>query len=332
MQGIGFALLSIVGMAALTLVLRAALETWPVGLAGTLSRVVTLAALGSWVLARRGGWRRLRPGCAGGWLVLMGLNSIVINLLLFASLLWTTATNNALLFRLDLVFVVLIGGLLGIERIGLKQLMLLPIMLVGVALVGEVEQFEWKGHLLGDLMVMAGALGFAVNAFVIRHILRTMDEESVALWNHSFSTLGFVVLAAVNGQFGLIGQIGAERIAWLWIVALGLVAAAALPLYYAALARMSVWRLRTWLLLTPVLVAVIEWPVWGTRLSASQCVGAAIILAGLAALIRIEARASVADTDDASTEAAEPAQQSELVQPTSDPSDRLGDQRKDKIA
>jgi drug/metabolite transporter (DMT)-like permease len=292
MQSIGFALLSVVGMATFTLVLRAALEIWPVGLAGTLSRVVTVAALGSWVLSTRGGWRRLRPGGTLWWLLLMGVNSIAINLLLFGSLKWTTATNNALLFRLDLVFVVLIGGVLRIERLGLKQWALLPVMLAGVALVCEIEDFDWSGHLLGDLLVVVAALGFASNAFVIRHILKSMDEESVALVNHSISAFGFLALAIFNREFGLVQTISSEPAAWPWIAIVGLVAAVVLPLYYAALARMSVWRLRTWLLLTPVLVAVTEWPLWGTRMRGSQLLGAVLVLAGLAALIRVESQVS----------------------------------------
>lgn len=290
MQGIGFALLSVLGMATFTLVLRAVLEIWPVGLAGTLSRLVTIAALGGWVLSTQGGWRRLRPGGTLWWLLLMGANSIAINLFLFGSLKWTTATNNALLFRLDLVFVVLIGGLLRIERIGLKQLALLPIMLAGVALVCEIEDFDWSGHLVGDLMAVVAALGFACNAFVIRHILKSMDEESVALVNHLISAFGFFALAILHNEFGFVQTVSNEPAAWLWIGIVGLVAAVVLPLYYAALARMSVWRLRTWLLLTPVLVAVLEWPLWGTRLNGSQLLGAVLVLAGLAALIRVESQ------------------------------------------
>ena len=52
------------------------------------------------------------------------------------------------------------------------------------------------------------------------------------------------------------------------------------------------WKLRAWLLLSPVLVAIVEW-LWGVRLSLSQWLGAAMVLGGLAALIRMEWRAGV---------------------------------------
>ncbi|HIQ20351.1 MAG TPA: DMT family transporter [Planctomycetes bacterium] len=288
MGGTAFALLSVLGMAAFTLVLRAALETWPVGLAGVFSRVVTLAALGTWVLARGQGWRRLRPRGTLTWLALMGVVSVLINLLLFGSLKWTTATNNALLFRLDVVFVVLIGWVLGIERPGWRQLALLPLMLAGVALVGEVDRMDWAGHLPGDLMVVGAAFAFAANAFVIRHILRRMDEEAVALVNHGLSTFGFLGLAVGGGEFARMPLAGARPSAWMCLGLLGLVAAVVLPLYYAALRRMAVWKLRAWLLLTPVVVAGLEWAIWGVRPGGGQCVGAALILAGLAGLVRAE--------------------------------------------
>ncbi len=275
-------------MAAFTLVLRATLEVWPLGVAGSLSRVVTLSLLGAWVLSRGAGWRRLVPGPATGKVIAMGVISIAINLLLFGSLIWTTATNHALLFRLDLVFVVLIGALLGVEHVGIKQLMLLPVMLAGVALVLDIQHFDLRGHVIGDVMAVFAALFFAVNAFLIRRILQTMDEESTAFYNHGISTLGFLAIAFGGGQWTVCaGEFTSPR-AWMWIVLLGVSTAVTLPLYYAALRRMSVWKLRTWLLLTPVVVAGLEWLGWGTRPGVPQILGAALVLGGLLVLIRWE--------------------------------------------
>jgi len=289
-EGAGFALLTVLTTAAWTLVLRLVMETWPVGLAGTVSRIVTLAALGGWVLSTGRGWRRLRLDGLHAQIALMGVISIAINLLLFASLKWTTATNQALLFRLDLVFAVLIGGLLGLEHIGPGQLMLLPVMLAGMALVTGISQFDWHGRLVGDLMVTVSAACFAANAFVIRNILRRMDEEAVALYNHGISMLGFVGLALVAGELSVARDSLQRSGAWLWVVVLGSISAVSLPLYYAALRRMAIWKLRAWMLTTPVAVAAVEWPLWGNRLSLTQCLGAAMVLGGLAVLIRVESR------------------------------------------
>jgi len=294
MRSLFFASIAIVPWVALTLLLRflVAMEGWPVGLVGTLSRLVTLPLLAGWILATGAGWRRLRPGSASGWLLVMGLISLVINLLWFAAVKWTPATNVAMLFRLDLVFVVLIGAVLGLERVGVAQLMLLPVMLVGLALFAEVDKFDLGGHIVGDLMIVVAALGLAVNAFVIRHILRAMDEEAVALYNHAISMLGFVGLALVRKDFARTAAVFDVPAVWLSIGVLGVVAAAGLPLYYAALRRMDVWKLRTFMLSAPVITAAVEWPLWGVRLSWLQCLGAATVLAGLAVLIRIEARSA----------------------------------------
>ncbi len=288
MQALGFGFLAVLGWAVFTLLLRGALEVLPVGLAGFLSRIVTLAVLGGWVFAAGDRWRRMRPRGKGWWLLMMGGLSIFINLLWFASLRWTPATNVALLFRLDLVFVVIIGAALGLERIGGKQLMLLPVMLVGLALVIEINRIDWGGHLAGDLMVVVASLGFAVNAFVIRHILQVMDEGAVSLYNHAMSTFGFLGLAIFKDEFRLLPELAARPVTWFWIVAIGLTAAVSLPLYYAALRRMPVWKLRTLMLSAPLVVAAVEWSVWGLEFSLSQILGAAIVLVGLAVLIRVE--------------------------------------------
>jgi drug/metabolite transporter (DMT)-like permease len=295
MQQVFYASLAVVPWVAMTLVLRflVKVEGWPIGLVGTLSRCVTVPLLAGWVLLTRAGWRRLRPGRALGWLLLMGGISTAINLLWFGSVQWTTATNVAMLFRLDLVFVVLIGALLGLERVGPAQLALVPLMLVGLALLSEIQTFDFGGHLAGDLMSVGAALAVAVNAFVIRHILRSwraMDEGAVALYNHTISMLGFVALAVAGGDFARTQEAFGEPGAWPFCAALGVVAAVGLPLYYVALRRMDVWKLRMYLLAAPVLTAAVEWPLWGIHLAPLQWLGAGIILGGLAVLIRVESR------------------------------------------
>ena len=287
-----YASLAVVPWVAVTLLLRLLVkeEGWPVGLVGTFSRFVTLPLLGAWILATGAGWRRLRPGRALGWLMLMGGVSIFINLSWFAAPKWTTATNIAMLMRLDLIFVVLIGAALGLERLGAAQLVLVPLMFVGLALVSEIHKLDLGGHLVGDVMVVAGALGLAVNAFVIRHILRTMDEEAVALYNHTISMLGFLALGLAWGGFARTQEVLASPGAWLPIALLGVVTAVGLPLYYVALRRMDVWKLRMYMLSAPVITAAVEWPLWGARLVPLQWLGAVIILGGLAVLILIESR------------------------------------------
>ena len=44
-------------------------------------------------------------------------------------------------------------------------------------------------------MAVGATFFYAVNAFQIRTILREMDEEAVAFYNHGLSTLGFVTMA-----------------------------------------------------------------------------------------------------------------------------------------
>jgi drug/metabolite transporter (DMT)-like permease len=229
----------------------------------------------------------------------MGVISALINLGWFSSVKWTPATNVAMLFRFDVVFVVLIGALLGLERIGLRQLALLPMMFVGLALLTEIGKFDWGGHIRGDLMTVITAFGLSINAFVIRHILVMMDEESVALYNHAISTLGFLALAIVGGGFTRLPVVFESSSGWMPIAVLGVLLAVSLPLYYVALRRMDVWKLRMFMLATPVLAAVVEWPLLGIELSMLQCVGGAIILAALALLIRMEWRLSAAADDDA---------------------------------
>ena len=290
MKSAFYASLAVVPWVAVTLMLRwlISIQGWPVGLVGTFSRVVTLPVLLLWIVVFGAGLRSLRPRGQGGWLTLMGLISIVINILWFSAVRWTTATNVGMLIRFDVVFVVLIGSTLGLERIGLRQLALIPVMFVGLALLIEIQTFDWGGHVRGDAMTVASAFGFSVNAFIIRHIMLVMEETSVAFYNHAVSMLGFVGMGLVCGDFARTSEVFASRTAWISIAVLGSVIAASLPLYYVALRRMDVWKLRMFMLATPVLAAVVEWPLWGMKMSPLQWLGGAIILGALAVLIRME--------------------------------------------
>ncbi len=294
-----FVLLTVFCMAALTLLMRASLEFWPIGLAGTLSRVAALTTLGLWVLTTGDGWRRLKPGGAGKWLVLMCVFSALINFALFSALEWTTATNHALLYRLDTVFVVLIGSLFGLERIGWKELMLLPMMLLGMALVAEIGLSGFQVHWAGDLIVIAAAAGFATNAFVNRHIVRTMEPEAMAIYNITSGSLGFVIVSFVRGEWAWLAQNTPSFRAWLVVLLLGLLIAGFVPLYYLMLRRMPVWKLRTWMLVVPMLVAFADWLLWDTQLTGWQWLGTGLLLGGLAALIQIERRGRVSSESGA---------------------------------
>ena len=287
-------LLAVVPWVAVTLLVRYLVkmgdETWPVGLVGFLSRIITLLLLVAWVLGTGSGWRRLRPRGNGTRLVVMGVLAILINLAWFAAPQWTTGTNMAMLTRLDILFVIVIGASLGLERIGLAQLLLLPFMLFGLGLLIEIQEATWQGHILGDTMMVFAALALAVNAFVIRRILRVMDEESVAVVNHGFGTVGFLGLALAGGDFSRLDALLHNSTACIGVAVLGVLTALSLPLYYVALKRMPVWKLRMCLLSAPVMCAMVEWPLWGMELTGLQCVGAIIILAGLAMLIHLESR------------------------------------------
>jgi drug/metabolite transporter (DMT)-like permease len=301
MRSLFYASLAVVPWVAVTLLLRWLIEVegWPVGLVGTLSRMVTLPLLAAWILSTGAGWRRLKPHDKGRWLLLMGAISIVINITWFAAVKWTTATNMAVLIRFDVLFVVLIGCSLGLERIGPGQIVLVPVMLFGLALLAEIRHFDWTGHAVGDLMTIVTALGLAANAFIIRHIMQKMDESSVALYNHAISMLGFAALAAATGSFARLGDVTRTPGGWLPIAVLGALVAASLPLYYVALRRMDVWKLRLFMLAGPVLAGLVEWPLWGGSFSPEQWLGAAVIVAGLAVLIRIESHSTAPDTESA---------------------------------
>jgi drug/metabolite transporter (DMT)-like permease len=291
MQGILFAFLTAVAWSARLLILRGAVSVWPVGLAGMFSRFSAAVLLLLWVSFTGRGPRRLRAGQVWDLLLVMGFVASTLNILLFFGMRLTTATNATFVLRLDLLFVVLIGSLLKIERITIRGLATIPFMILGLALLMEIQKGEWGGHVAGDALIILSALGLAVNAFVIRRIMRSIDEETVAFYNMLLCAVGFGVLASFQG-LPLPKAATTSAGPWFRLLALGVSDALATALYYAALRRLQVWRLRALLLINPFMVAVVEWLWFGLEMNSVQWIGSGLLLGGVMVLIWDEARSS----------------------------------------
>jgi drug/metabolite transporter (DMT)-like permease len=298
MSSVAYALLATISATASLLLLSRVMQVWPVGLAGILSRLVTTLILGLWIIiGSQSRWRRLRWKGQGRGLLLMGVVSLLINVCLFLGMRWTTATNGALLYRMDLLFVILIGQVLGLERINRAGWLIMPLMLTGMALLMQVQHMNLHGHARGDILVVTAAFGYAANAFIIRRILQHLDELVVAFYNYLLSGLGFGIVAVGQG-FQMPAAASAHLAPWGALLALGAAGAVSLPLYYAALHRMPVWKLRVFMLLSPLMAATADWLLWRHHLHGMQWCGAGLLLGGAVALILNEARADRRSGDD----------------------------------
>ena len=298
-----FALGTILSWSLASLVLRRVIESWPLGMAGVMSRVVTLTLLAALVMVAGGGANGFRLRGRGKPVLAMGGIAIVNNVAWFLALKWTSATDVALLFRLDLVFVLLIGVASGLEKVRWRVLPLIGTMFVGLALFIGVGSSIGKDRFIGDALAIGGALGLAANAFVIRQGILVGDssknvsknERSIGLtgptaafYNMAFSTLGFLGMVVAERSFTPITFEGKETVDWMWVGVLGVLLAIYLPFYYAALRRFPIWKLRTILLTLPIVVAILEIPIWQLHLEPVQIAGGAIVLVGLAILVQME--------------------------------------------
>jgi drug/metabolite transporter (DMT)-like permease len=293
MRTFAWALVAALGQTALLLVLRHVIRMWPVGAAGAAVRMIAAVLIACCLVLPRGGWRRLAIGTQFWPLMLMGFEAIMVNVCWFGALKYTTATNAAVLQRLDLLFVLLLAAALGLEPLHRAQLLILPVLLGGAALVMRVNEFAFGGagggKLLGDCLVVVGAFFLAANAFVIRGIMRHMEEDAIGFYNMLLSVPGFLVVIAVEGKLGPEpGYSVGSALAWLGL--LGVVSATALVLYYLAMRRMYVWRLRALMLLVPLLTIVLERVLWGVTLAPLQYAGAALLIGGTGLLIVDEIR------------------------------------------
>jgi len=288
MRTLAWAFAAALGQTVLLLILRKVMAIWPVGVGGGAVRLMAAVIIGAMIVLRDKSWRRLRIGPMAKPLLFMGFESILVNVCWFGGMKFTTAANAAILQRLDLIFVLLIAAAMGYERLHATQWLVLPVLIAGAALVMRVHQFTLSGHMLGDCLIVVGAFFLASNAFVIRGIMRHMEEDAIAFYNMLLSVPGFLAVAAFERHAAPLGTSLAPALVWLTL--LGVVSAIALVLYYLAMRRMHVWKLRALMLISPLMTIALEHFLWQTTLQPMQYLGAGLLIGGTAALVLAELR------------------------------------------
>jgi drug/metabolite transporter (DMT)-like permease len=258
-------------------------------LLGTAFRLVCLL-LFSIFFTIRGQWRQLLSKQVLEllpWLLLIASCNFLLESATIIGLRLTTALNAALLSRVDIVFAIAIGATFFGERPRKADLWGIALLTSGSLAVLNVHLGSISSHVVGDLLIVAAGLLIAFNAFVIRFKLASLENEVIAFHNVLYSTIPFAIAACWETRFF---SFAATNLALIGI--LGLVTFGNYVIYYAALRRMTVWRIRTLLLAVPALVLFAGVLFLRDPLTVGQLLGAILVLVGeLVALISAKNRA-----------------------------------------
>lgn len=215
-------------------------------------------------------------------LALLGGLGVFANQVLFITgLKHTTATNASILMLSVPVFAVGAAAVLGIEQVGIGRLVGILLSVAGaLVLVNPLRFSADHGAALGNAIILANGLCYALFLVLQRPVLKRLPWRSVIAWSFLFGTLG-VIPFSVPTLLALEPALVPARAWW------GLAYIIVFPTVFAYAA--STWAIRrsspalvaAYNTLQPLVAAVLAVSFLGERFGWAEGLGFVLIGAGL---------------------------------------------------
>ena len=221
------------------------------------------------------------PGLTGRMIWLGVLGNTLYQIAFTLALLWSTATNTALILATMPAVVTLLAGVRRIERVTPRMWAGTALATLGVALVISTGGIEFSAATLkGDACAVAAVVFWSVYTLGLRRIPASVPPLTTTALTTLTGTPGLVLA-------GLVPIVGVD---WLHVPApawgaLAYSSVLSLVLAYfiwnASVQRVGGTRTAIYMCLTPLVAALTAWATLGERLVPLQGVGAALILTGV---------------------------------------------------
>jgi len=218
-----------------------------------------------------------------GLLIALGLFGITLNQLFWTlGVARTTVVHSSMIMATTPVWVLLIAGLIGLERITPPKLGGMALAMSGVAMLQlfKSQSANRAPTLLGDFFVLLCALIFAaMTAFGKRHkpLSGGIAVNAVGYVGGLLVFLPVLWLAGRGFEFSKV-----TTAAWLGILYMGAMSSVTgYLIYYYALARMSASRIAAFQYLQPVFATLMAVFMLGEELTAPLIAAGGVIIAGV---------------------------------------------------
>lgn len=245
----------------------------------------------------RGLWNRQEesnrtPFTGQEWLLLGGVGVIsIISLVFWAiSLKYTTVAKSMLLSNLTPIFTCLGSWLFFGKRFDNKFLVGMAIALSGAIALSLEDLNGNEGGLIGDIYALLSAIFLGSYFLVVEQLRHRFCATTILLWRCAIGTLLLLPIALfVEGQI-----FPTTGIAILAVLGLGIISEGfGQRLLAASMDKLSSSFVALFLLLEPIVSAMLAWVIFTERLSTTTWVGFAVVLTGI-----YLARSSNASTQD----------------------------------
>lgn len=228
-----------------------------------------------------------------GWLTVVGIvGGSVPFILFFTGLAQASAPSAAFIQKTLFVWVAILAVPFLGERLGFAQLGALAVLLVGQYLVLPPNGVRWGA---AETMIAAATLLWAVEAVIAKRILASVPSPVVGAARLGIGLVVLVGYLVVTGKLAAVAQL--TPVQWAWGLGTGLLLAAYVATWFAALKRAPASLVTAVLVVGAPITAVLQAAQKGT-LPATTIVEGQVIIAiaavVLAAFAVRSARASAA--------------------------------------
>ena len=176
--------------------------------------------------------RSIRPR-SWGWLAVIGIiGGSLPFLLFFSGLAQASAPSAAFIHKTLFIWVAFLAVPFLGERLGLVQLGALAVLLGGQLLILTPAGVTWG---IGETMIAAATLLWAVETIVARHVLRDVPAAVVGAGRLGIGLVVLVGYLAVTGKLASVAALGGDQ--WLWVLLTGALLSGYVGTWFAALQR-----------------------------------------------------------------------------------------------
>jgi drug/metabolite transporter (DMT)-like permease len=225
-----------------------------------------------------------------GWLAVIGVvGGSVPFVLFFTGLAEASAPSAAFIQKTLFIWVAILAVPLLGERLGALQLGALGVLLAGQALILAPVGIAWGA---GETMIAGATLLWAVETIVARRVLRSVAPAVVGAARLS---IGLVVLAgylAVTGRLAVVAGLGPQQ--WGWALLTGLLLAAYVATWFAALQRAPASAVTAILVLGAPITAALSAIQAGHLIVGPALAGQALVLVAAGAIAVLAIRRTAA--------------------------------------
>lgn len=194
------------------------------------------------------------------------------------SLTQTNVANSTVLRNLTPLFTTLGGWLLLGRRFDNKFLLGMTVAVVGAVAIG-IDDLQTAGdNLAGDIAALFSAMFYAGNLLIAEYLRTKFPATTILMWRCFIGSLLILPLVLLAGDriFPYSWQ------GWLAVIALAVVCQAfGQGLLIHSLGRLSSGFVALFLLLEPVITAILAWMLFSESLSLFNWLAFAVVLAGI---------------------------------------------------